>query len=201
MNFTTRITDCQDAVRFIPVNSLARSRRHIQFFSRVSKHGQDHRKYIAALEAAHNRLNLPMPFTLHHYTGNGQLDGDGRYFAWLGQKIPNTESVVCVFPATDRLLRPAGFDRLDPTTWKYQESDFELFRQKLMDAGLNPENITFAILNNGTLESDRAFETRLGENYVQNQGQTGKRIDPKTSERLQNEVRTLGELGMTAPDI
>ena len=200
MNHTTKITDCQDAIQFIPVHSLARSRRHIQFFSRVSKHGQDHRKYIAALEAAHKRLNLPMPFTpnvtFHKRTECGQLGTNTKYFTWLAQKIPNTEGVVCVFPALDRLFRPIGYDQ-------YLESDFELFRQKLTDARLNPENITFALLNDGTLESesDRAFETRLGENYAKNQGQIGKRIDSKTSERLQEEVRTLGELGMSPPDI
>ena len=199
MNHTTRITDCQDAIRFVPINSLVRSHRNIHFFSRVSKYGQDHRKYIAALQAAHRRLRLPMPFTWHEHTGNGQLDGDGKYFTWFSQEIPNTESVVCVFPAMDRLFRPTGFDQLDPTTWQYQESDFELFRKKLADLGLNPENITFALLNDGTLESDRAFETRLGKNYntMHNTG----RIDPETSERLQNEVRELRTLGMTVPDI
>ena len=197
MNPTTKITDCQDAIRFIPVNSLARN-RHIHFFSRVSTDAQDHDKYRAALEAAYNRLNLPMPFTpnvtFHKRTECGQLGKNTKYFTWFAKIIRNMKDVVCIFPALDRLFRPIGYDQ-------YLESDFELFRDKLADLGCNPDNIAFALLNDGTLESDRAFETRLGENYVQNQGQTGQRIDPKTSERLQNEVRTLGELGMTPPDI
>jgi hypothetical protein len=127
-------------------------------------------------------------------TGCGQLDGDGKYFIRLAEKIRDTEKIVCVFPAQDRLFRPIGFDQ-------YCESDFELFRQKLVDAGCNPKNITFALLNDGTLESDRAYETRLGENYVRNQKQVCKRIDPKTSERLKEEVNSLATLGMSPPDI
>ena len=201
MNHTTKIIDCQDAVNFVPVNSLARLKQHVHFFSRVSTTGQDHRKYAAALEAAHNRLRLPFPFTFHDYTGCGRLDGNSDYFTWFAQKIQDTENIVCVFPALSRLFRPVGFDQFDPTTWAYRESDFELFRQKLADLGLNPEKITFALLNDGTLESDRAFETRLGENYIENQKRICKRIDPKTSERLKEEVRELGAIGMTVPDI
>ena len=197
MNRTVKLTDCQDALTFIPVNSLACSNRRILFFSRVSKYGQDHRKYIAALQAAHNRLNLPMPFTpnvtFHKRTECGQLGTNTKYFTWFAKIIRNMEGVVCVFPALDRLFRPIGYDQ-------YQESDFELFRQKLAGLGLNPENITFALLNDGALESDRAFETRLGENYLQNQGQI-QRIDPETSNRLRKEVLELRTLGMTPPDI
>ena len=199
MNHTLNILDCQDAVNFVPIRLLIRSKRFIPFYSRVSTNRQDHRKYIAALKAAYNCLHLPMPFTLHEYTGSGRLDGAADYFTWLGQKIPNTEDVVCVFPALDRMFRPAGFSQFDPTTWRYQESDFELFRQQLEEAGHNPDKITFALLNGGVLESDRTFETRLGENH-KTMHKTGK-IDPKTSERLQAEVRKLRTLGMTPPDI
>ena len=201
MNHTLNIFDCQYAVKFIPINSLVRSKRRVLFFSRVSRYGQDHRKYVAALEAAHDHLNLPVSFILHKYTGCGQLDGNGKFFAWFSQKIPHTENVVCVFPALDRVFRPVGFDQFDKTTWVYRESDFELFRQKLVDWGCNPENITFALLNDGTLEPDRAFETRLGENYEKNQKQTYDRIDPKTSERLNEEVYELRSCGMEVPDI
>ena len=129
---------------------------------------------------------------MHKRTVCGQLGTNTKYFTWLAQEIPNTEDVVCVFPALDRLFRPIGFDQ-------YQESDFELFRQQLEVAGRNPDKITFALLNDGTLELDRTFETRLGDNY-KTMHKTG-RIDPKASKLRYEEVRELRTLGMSVPDI
>jgi len=195
MDSTSIITKRQWAIRFVPANLRARLKRKVHFFSRVSTDCQDHRKYRAALEAAHNLLNLPKPFNCHDLKGCCTLDGNGKVFVDFANIIRNMDDVICVFPALDRLFRPVGFSQYDPATWDYQESDFELFRQKLIDVGLNPDKITFALLNDGLLETDRAFENRLAKNLK------GTRLDSKTIYRLKKEVRKLGELGMTAADI